>query len=60
MKAILERKTALFIEGLTAQGGPPIYKLPVMMYFHGGGWILGSLRRRTIASAECKALLRTL
>jgi acetyl esterase len=93
MRAILESKTALFIEGLTAQGGPPIYKLPVqearkvlenlqaqpieklpvhtedlilpcgpngkvsirivrplseneklpvVMYFHGGGWILGS------------------
>ncbi len=29
MKPILEKKTAQFIEQLTSQGGPPIYKLPV-------------------------------
>jgi acetyl esterase len=93
MKAMLEKKTGRFIEEVTAQGGPPLYKLPVedarevlenlqsqpvkklpvhtedlilpcgpqdklsvrivrpsngsqkllaVMYFHGGGWILGS------------------
>jgi acetyl esterase len=93
MKAMLEKNTARFIEEVMAQGGPPIYKLPVeearkvlenlqsqpieklpvqsedlilpcgphgkvsirivrplngnemlpvVMYFHGGGWILGS------------------